>query len=240
MRIGFEKDELRSRYDVQAFAEDSWHLFCGQRMREIVQSVLSSRKLELGRVLNAGCGVYSLGLAGWSEVAVDLFESPLNGRQDAVCADLRSLPFDCSSFQAVVCVGEVIGYCDPQLVFPEFNRVLQGSGVLICDFGSSTSLRHLRRSSYGRQADLIVDTYNGSDEKVWIYHPEFIRRLLKHSGFSVSGEFGTHTWSALARSFGISPSTATVIERRLGWLRLARHNSDVVTIVAVKIEDAKG
>jgi hypothetical protein len=87
---------------------------------------------------------------------------------------------------------------------------------------------------YGREADIVTDEYNGSSERVWIYHPRFIRRLLRVSGFSVRREYGTHTWSSLATRLGISKTRSTSLQRSLEWLPLPKRWADVCTIVAEK------
>jgi hypothetical protein len=87
---------------------------------------------------------------------------------------------------------------------------------------------------YGREADIVTDEYNGSSERVWIYHPRFIWRLLRVSGFSVRREYGTHTWSSLATRLGISKTRSTSLQRSLEWLPLPKRWADVCTIVAEK------
>jgi hypothetical protein len=109
-------------------------------------------------------------------------------------------------------VGEVLGYCDPVSAIQEFSRVLAPAGLLICDFGSSLSTKRRFTESFGRAADLIVDHYNGSPEQIWIYHPDYICAALESSGFKIKKVFGTHTWSALARRFGVSIGLAIKME----------------------------
>ena len=232
IQTGFRREQLRERYDVDDFHEDPWHGYCGECTREIISGVLPNASSDSDLLLNAGSGVYRLNRPGWEEISVDLFESPLGNRPNSLCASVEDMPLEDESFGAVVCVGEVLGYCDPQRAFIEFSRVLRRGGILICDFGSTLSFRHRSHACYAREADIIVDEYNGTEERVWVYNPHFIRRLLRSSGFTVQQEFGTHTWSALANRLGVSKARATTFQRSMRWLSLPRQWADIRTIVA--------
>lgn len=234
MSPGFKPHELASRYNVESFREDEWHAYFGNKSSKIVADRLASCESISRLLLNAGSGVYRIGIDGWSEIAVDLFDTPIQGRQNAVCASIEDLPFESGTFGAVVCVGEVLGYCDPVKAISEFSRILTNSGILICDFGNSRSLRHLLKSQYGRSADLITDQYNGTPEQIWIYDPGYIRSLLIAAEFNIRQVSGIHIWSALARRVGFSPQKATSIQRCFDWARLPARWADVTVIVAVR------
>ena len=223
---------------MDAFHEDPWHSYCGERTREIVSRALLDATANSRLLLNAGSGVYRIDKPGWEEICVDLFETltgQVLGARNALCASIESIPLAEKAIGAVVCVGEVLGYCDPQLAFSEFSRVLETNGILVCDFGSSLSLRYKMRDCYARQADIVTDEYNGTAEPVWVYNPSFIRRLLMSNGFSLLQEYGTHTWSAFASRFGISKTKATSFQRGMEWLSLPKRWADVCTIVAEKV-----
>ena len=232
--IGFRKEQLRNRYDVGAFHEDSWHSYCGERTRKILSHVLSHSTVKSRSLLNAGSGVYRVDEPDWEEIRVDLFEAPLGNCGNAICASIEALPIAEKAIGAVVCVGEVLGYCDPQLAFSEFSRILERNGALVCDFGSSLSFRYSMRDCYAREADIVTDEYNGTLERVWVYNPSFVRRLLRSNGFSIRHEYGTHTWSALANRIGVSKTGATYFQRSMEWLKLPKRWADICTIVAEK------
>src|SRR5208337_3242994 len=145
--------------------------------------------------------------------------APIRDRKYALCASVEALPFRSSTFGAIVCVGEVLAYCDPAAAITEFARVLAPSGTLICDFGSSRSIRYWFRTSYGRAADLVTDHYNGTPERTWVYDPAYVSSLLVKAGFHVKVSLGTHTWSAFARRLGASMPTAMLVQQYLEWLR---------------------
>lgn len=234
MPIGFSREELRKRYDVRAFHEDPWHDYCGEQTSKIVSLALSKGPRRSSLLLNAGSGVYRIEQPEWDEICVDLFEAPLGNCTNCVCASIEALPLTEQAFGAVVCVGEVLGYCDPQLAFREFNRILEINGILVCDFGNSLSFRYSMRPCYAREADIVSDEYNGTEERVWIYNPHFIRRLLGANGFSVREQYGTHTWSAAASRLGMSKTRATFLQRSMQWISLPSRWADVCTIIAEK------
>ena len=234
MPPGFKPHELASRYNVESFREDAWHTYFGAKSAKIVADQLALCESHSRLLLNAGSGVYQIGSSDWSETAVDLFDAPIRGHQNAVCANIEDLPFGAGMFGAVVCVGEVLGYCDPAKAISEFARILTDSGILICDFGNSRSIRYLLKKHYGRSADLISDQYNGTPEPIWVYDPSYIKSLLISAQFSIRHVSGIHTWSALARRIGISTQKATNIQRRLDWLHLPAKWADVTVIVAVR------
>jgi SAM-dependent methyltransferase len=232
--MAFTREQLRRRYDVSVFSEDPWHEYCGEQTRKIVSRALAQRSGRSNLLLNAGSGVYRLGQPNWDEICVDLFDAPIANHTNAVRASIESLPFGERTFGAIVCVGEVLGYCDPQLAFREFSRILKNKGTLVCDFGNSLSFRYKMRACYGREADIVTDEYNGTEERVWIYNPHFIKRLLESSGFTIHRQYGTHTWSAAASRLGWSKTQSTLVQRAMKWAPFPRRWADVCTIVAEK------
>lgn len=229
---GIERNALKARYDVISISEDRWHAHAGQRTSRIVASALTGLPSQSGRLLNAGSGCHPIKLPGWSEIAVDLFPSPLAAHRASACANVESLPFPQRSFGAVVCVGEVLGYCDPARALREFARILEPSGILVCDFGSSRSWKYRFTASFGRAADLVIDRYNGSPEKLWIYDPDYIRSLFTEIGFRISDELGTHGWSAIARRMGLPPAVCVMAESSLDWIPTPTRWADIMTFIA--------
>lgn len=233
MRQGFRKVDLKPRYDVPTIQEDEWHSHSEDHTNELVQRELSASTAVPRRILNAGCGARTVSIVGFQEVRVDLFVSPLKGAVGAVCGSINHLPFASNSFGCAVCVGEVLDYCDPASAISEFARVLAPDGALILDFCKSTSIRHLFTPSFARAADMIVDQYNGTPEKIWIYHPKYIHGLLENNGFVIKSQETAHRWSALLRRIGFSPK-ASVLFEKICPIRAPALLGDLQTIVAVR------
>jgi SAM-dependent methyltransferase len=234
MPAGFKRAALEGRYNVASMREDEWHTYSGSRTQKVIEHEFADKTLEPPWLLNAGAGVYDLGIGTFDEISLDLFTSPIRGRAYPVCANIQHLPLRSSSVGGVVCVGEVLAYCDPALTIAEFARVLGPSGLLVCDFGSSLSFRHWFRESYGRAADIVMDHYNGAPERTWVYSPKYIRALLASSGFRIVKIVGTHTWSAISRRLGLSTHASLALQRKLEAIHLPSGFADVITIVAVR------
>jgi SAM-dependent methyltransferase len=231
---GFERRHLRSRYDVASIREDDWHTYSGLRTQAIIRHRLANAEIVPNRLLNAGSGAYDITTNKGGEVKVDLFTRPLVGHRFSVCASVIGLPFAAATFGCAICVGEVLGYCDPARAISEFGRVLAPRGLLICDFGSSLSFRHKFTKTFGRAADMIVDRYNGAPENIWVYNPAYIRELISNSGFLIQSETGTHCWSSIVRRLGLSPEKAVAFEKRMNCFPSPERIADIVTIVAAR------
>jgi SAM-dependent methyltransferase len=232
MRPGLKRHQLLSRYDVHEIREDEWHAYAGERTAALVARYLSLVTPTSRWLLNAGSGVYTIAREGWKEVCLDLFTTPLRGHPRAICGSAERMPFPSRVFGAVVCVGEVLGYCDPATALTEFSRVLTHGGLLICDFRSSRSARYWLRRHYGRAADLVIDDYNSKPEQAWIYDPAYVSSILSSRGFKVQAVVGTHTWSAVARRIGAGTAVGLSLQRRLDRVRLPSAWADLTTIVA--------
>jgi len=228
----FSRHDLERRYNVHSMREDEWHAHSGRVTACLVRGHLETARSPSILLLNAGAGVYEFPHQRWHEIALDLFIKPIKARRNAVCGSIEALPFSPQAFGAVVCVGEVVAYCDPATVFREFARALAPTGLLILDFRSTRSARYWFRRQYGRAAELATDIYNETPERTWIYDPRYIRRLLDVSGFVVRQVLGTHVWSSVLCAIGLPTSQATRIERTLPAPALLQGFADLVTIVA--------
>lgn len=221
---------LRGRYAVPAIQEDAWHTVSGERVGARVSRLLARHRCESDLLLNAGSGAYQLGVPGWKEISLDLFEEPLAGKPAAVCANVERLPFGSGSFGAVVCVGEVLGYCDPFTAISEFARVLTPNGMLLCDFGSTFGAKHWFKETFGVSATLVTDEYNNRPEILWNYSPRYILNVLRECGFGHAQIKGVHGMSGIAARVGTTKAIAANIERSAGWLLSMTSGSDLVVI----------
>jgi len=201
----------------------------------MISNFLPHAHLENNWLLNIGSGVCELQIKGWKTVSVDIFPTPIQRHCFPVCASVEKLPFANASFAAVLCVGEVLAYCDPAKALRECARVVAPSGRIMCDFRSSRSLRYWFTKTYSRTADLIEDQYNGTPEPTWVYDPGYIRNILTSHRLTIRNVLGTHTWSALARRMGCSPTSSVGFEAALSHLTLPAQLADLITVVADRL-----
>jgi SAM-dependent methyltransferase len=236
---GFKREQLSARYDIASIDEDTWHSYSGDRTEKLVSHILSTWRSPSKLLLNAGCGVYRLSVPHWQEISLDLFPTPLRMRSHAICASVEALPFKNNILGGLVCVGEVLGYCDPAKAIQEFARVLMAKGILVCDFSSTQSFRYWLTKAYGRAANIVTQPYNGQPEHTWAYHPGYIKSLLESAGFEIHECIGTHTWSALASRMGFSMKSAVRLQKELEGIKGPHRYADLMTIVAVRSESVK-
>ena len=232
---GFDRSEIKGRYDIAAIDEDEWHSFEDRERRVFVTQALSSQSSASRWLLNAGAGVHDLKLKSWDVIPVDLFPTPLGRRRFSVCCSIAALPFPNELFGAVVCMGEVLGYCDPAQAIDEFSRILEPGGMLICDYGSTRSIRHLFTSVHGRAAHMVTIDYNEEPERIWIFDPSYIASLLDFSGFVAVTEKGICGWAATFQRIGIATPTALKIETALRRVPFSARSSDVTIVAARRI-----
>lgn len=237
--LGFNRSELTARYASPVLEEDAWHSYSGLQTLKIASRFLDDLKDKTTWLLNAGAGIYEVSAGRCREVSLDLFAGPIHGRLYPVCGSVEHLPFPDRTFACAVCVGEVLGYCDPAKAISELARTVQPDGTLICDFRNSRGFRHWFTRSFGRAADLVMDEYNAAPERAWIYDPRYIKSLLTSYGFDIRAEIGIHTWSAFARRCGAPISTALAVQRALERLPLPAAFADITTIVASRNGSAK-
>ncbi len=142
-RRGFPRSALVSRYQSPILKEDAWHSYSAAQTAKILARVLSPVVTDNAWLLNAGAGTYRVAATNWREISLDLFAAPIKGGAYAVCGSVESLPFPDRTFGAAVCVGEVLGYCDPPKALSELSRTMMPGATLICDFRNSHGFRHL-------------------------------------------------------------------------------------------------
>ncbi|MFP4471963.1 MAG: class I SAM-dependent methyltransferase [Bacteroidales bacterium] len=174
------------------------------------------RKHFSGRVLDAGCGtgIQSLWLSATARevFGVDISEKLLEVA-DAKCrhlnhvnfleADLTRLPFENTSFDAAVSLGETISHiADWQKAFSEIARVLMPGGIFMFSVLNKWNLavlfnrkewRQARRSAAGH-----IREWTGMDRekeallRLKTFTPNEIRRALKNAGLELTYSRGIH------------------------------------------------
>jgi len=185
--------------------------------------------------LDAGCGIglYCFSLAGryksvWGidndrvkiERAQDIAKALGISNLDFKVADLRQLPFNDNTFDAILCT-EVIEHIDDDCrALSELSRVLKPAGRLILTTTATTGIsrQHQQDFHHARAG----------------YQPEALALLCERSGLHVVGMrpyglfFGRLAWRLNRISFGFNPLAAlafyplfivSFLDSTIGWLR---------------------
>ena len=141
-----------------------------------------------GRVLDLGCGVghsYHL-LAPRETVGVDVAADALEGQERrTLVADIRDLPLEDASFEAVVAVQSIEHLRDPERALAEMRRVLEPGGTAI--------LVTPNRLTFGRP-DEVIDPYHEVE-----YDQHDLRALCARffDSVDVHGLFGSDRYLAV-------------------------------------------
>lgn len=169
-----------------------------QKRRAVIQAVdgRNHRVLEVG----GGMGRMAVPLSLRHQVTLtDLSPQMLEqarryaGRNlELRVADARSLPFDDSSFDDVVCIDVIPHLPDPAAALKEAHRVLHPGGRLIVDSTNANPLWTLGYPGYlGRNPRRWWRIWRGSgvavewQSRVWHYRKSAFLGMLADSGFRV-------------------------------------------------------
>jgi len=190
-----------------------------------------------GLILNAGSSGNDYRIQAHPQIHVDFC---LNGLPpgNSVIADLEALPFRSSVFENVICVGAVINYCDPVSAINEISRVICEKGCFILDFESSRSFELLGSKDFDSAATLTRSAYNGCNDILWLYSPEFIMKLLKSMDFRVNKILYYHTISSASyRITGREPGKRIIFmaDRLISRIPGIRRYSSNILIISKKL-----
>lgn len=183
--------------------EDPWHSYTHRRLSEAVGRIRNKIDLDQCRVLNVGSAGNSYGISSKHHFYLDIAEALLPRTGSSVGGTAEKLPFRTASFDAVLCIGSVINYCDALPVCREAARVLKPGGWLILEFESSESGEYLFRPEFGNMAAFVITTYFNQPERIWLYSPKYIKEILSNEGLNIISDEGFHAITALIfRLFG--------------------------------------
>ena len=164
---------------------DKWYSYTYSQILNYLNNI--SKKHNFTKettILNAGSGGNSYNIPG-IHYHVDIAESKLIDIPNSYFGNIEDLPFADYMFDACICVGSVINYCDVMLAVEEMGRVLKKKGLLILDYDQSYNYEFLGTSHFGKTADIIETFNSGYIDKTWIFSPKYISSILKRQNFSI-------------------------------------------------------
>jgi SAM-dependent methyltransferase len=218
-RSQVDPEEVREKYNGRPEIwdeEDVWHAYTGKKLEEIVCQAVADLALNEKAVLNVGSAGSTYGLDSENHFHLDIAERLLPRGGKSVAGSAEALPFLSGSFDAVICVGSVINYCDAVPVCRETARVLRPGGWLLLEFESSESGEYLWKPGYSRMVNYVTTSYLGQEERLWLYAPVYLKALLDASGLIVKDDVGFHVSTVMAYRL------LQNIERSMNWASLDR------------------
>lgn len=177
--------------------KDRWYNYTHKRIIQFVTSSLQGRLQTSDKYLNAGSGGSTYDVPGICH-HVDIAENLIKDFPNHTVASIESLPFPNKIFDATICVGSVINYCDLVRGIHELARTLKPKGYLVLEFERSNTGELWGTKDYGASTTPQKYEYLGHIHTLWLYSERLVVQLLKESGLDVIKTKRFHCLSALA------------------------------------------
>ncbi len=198
MRI--EQKEIVEKYnnlDSIWDLNDKWHSYTFKMISKfIIQNLKHYSHIDNIKILNAGSAGYSYELPEKNITHIDIAEKKIKDLENSIQANIEDIPLSNDTFEAIICVGSVINYCDPISAIQEFSRVLKKNGKLILEFENSNTLELIGTNKYNKKA-ILIDTFYLGKETIWYFSESFIEEILTENGFLITKKNRWHILSPL-------------------------------------------
>lgn len=176
---------------------DRWYNYTHNFILEFIKRYLAPKLSQESFYLNAGSGGTVYDIQGICH-HVDIAENLICEFKNHTVASVENLPFEKDVFDAVICVGSVLNYCDAVISIKEISRVLKKGGYLVLEFERSNTGELLFTSEYGKNSTKQQYDYMGHTHTLWLYSEKMITQILNKCKLSVVKIERFHCVSALA------------------------------------------
>jgi len=210
----FSASDMVAHYEdylpTDADSIGAWHRMMMPVIEEVVQTIVSKKGKERGRVLDVGCG-YGFFLAemkarGWQVEGIELSAQGRHYAHNTGDIEVHSDPLEDlllpeNSFDVVTLFYVIEHVIDPVAVLQAAWKILKPGGLLLLRWPHSTPIVTIL-GPLSRYFDLYHTPYHLYD-----FSPETMRRLLAMTGFTgIETSIGGYTrparwldrWSAAA------------------------------------------
>lgn len=193
--------------DIWSFG-DKWHYHVYKKIYNFISKYNKKSIFSDKIVLNAGSGCCTYDIRCREMTCVDLSINLIKKIDGGICASVEYLPFKSESFDAIICVGSVINYCDAASVICELQRVLRENGIIIIEYESSCSFEYILGDDFCKPSSFVKTRYQGTDEYLWMYSDDYVINLLESFGMTLLDVEKIHILSSLlyffTKSYNIS------------------------------------
>ena len=173
-----------------------WYDYTHQKIIQFILTSLKNRLNMCSVYLNAGSGGSTYDLPGTC-YHVDIAESLIHHFPNYVVASIENLPFPISHFDAIICVGSVLNYCDAVQSIRELARVLKPGGYMVLEFERSNTGELWGSKEYGKGGTFQKYEYMGHVHTLCLYSERLIVKLLQRYGLQIIKYQRFHCLSAL-------------------------------------------
>lgn len=180
--------------------DDTWHYYTHQKIANTISEWIGQDHNHDHKILNAGSGGTKYGIKNTLTFQADICNKNLPSDFGVQCS-IEDLPFPDNTFDMVICVGSVINYCDALVSLSELSRVTKPLGKIIIEFEKSDNFEFLGKKHFCANAAMIETFYAGNNEKVWVYHENYIDNLFALVKLSIKRKKRFHILSAIALLF---------------------------------------
>ncbi len=193
-------------YDYREFWQDDKRLYEDISERIAIRKLLKTIKNREATFLDLGCGYgrlfneysdfkniilvdYSIKNLNNAKASIERFLNNDSNKMAGiffVSADVNNLPIKDSIVDIAFSVRLIHHLSDLKVFFTEVKRILGSSGLFIFEFANKRNLKNILRFLSGRiKASPFSEAGFQVGETILNYHPGYIKRLLKYSGFSI-------------------------------------------------------
>lgn len=175
---------------------DRWYDYTHRCIIRFILSHIKKHLKESSIYMNAGSGGSVYDLPGQC-IHVDIAENLIKNYPNHVAASIESLPFPANTFDATICVGSVLNYCDAAKGISELARTLKTGGYLILEYERSNTAELWGSKEYGKGATIQKYEYMGHTHTLFLYSERIITELLRNNGLNIIKCQRFHCVSAL-------------------------------------------
>ncbi len=194
-----DEERVRQLYNQMSDiwpADDKWYTYTHQRIIEYINRFAKKNGIsDSSKVINIGSAGNEYGLPG-THYHVDIAEERIKHCAHYVVCSAEHLPFPDNYFDAGLCVGAVINYCDPLPVIAEISRVLKPGAKLVLDYDQSRSYEFIG-FCYNHNAHIIETFNSGETDSVWVFSERLISSYCQKHGLKISNKEYYHLLTPL-------------------------------------------
>jgi ubiquinone/menaquinone biosynthesis C-methylase UbiE len=187
-----EFNDIKNIWDYK----DKWHYATYKAIYNYINNVFSKVLTSNSKLLNAGSGgnTYNISI---EQIHIDIADKKISHLNNCVIGSICNIPFKNDTFDACLCVGSALNYCDSMQSIKEFARILKNNGFLLLEFETSNNIEYISTSSYKRNIDVVSTFYQNREEKIYVYSLPYIKNMLEVLGFSINNIYPIHIFSSI-------------------------------------------